>query len=160
MSSRSLASGKDWERSTRTYHWVKRIRSERCATIDLTVKRVHTDSHQIAVASNVFFFLTIALTKVAVILLCRRLFSTNMKKHLIFCDAVSGLVGVWCIASILATNVGCGPLGQLGYRQDFCTGMVCCRCSQCWLAPLTMTRSLDGSASVSLTASWRSFWWL
>lgn len=160
MSSLSLALDKDWESSTRIYHLAKRIRSERCGTRDLTVKRVHTDSHQIAVASHVFFFLTIALTKVAVILLCRRLFSTNMKKHLFLCDVVSGLVGVWCVASILATNVACGPLGQLGYRQDFCTGMVCCQCSQYWFGVLTMIRFLDGLASVSLTASWRSFWWL
>ncbi|EXJ77509.1 hypothetical protein A1O3_09736 [Capronia epimyces CBS 606.96] len=72
------------------------------------------------IASIVLFFVALFLTKCCVILLCRKLFSVNMRRSRLMCDSVVVICGLWCLGAILGVTVGCGSLGQIGYRGSFC----------------------------------------
>lgn len=85
------------------------------------------------------FLVALFLTKSSVILLCRKLFSINMKKHRKLCDVMAVVCGLWCLGAILALNISCDSLQQIGY-QTFCPNLVCV---PPWRAPnlLVLTKS-------------------
>lgn len=68
---------------------------------------------------------TLFFTKCAVIVLCRRLFSINMRQHRIICDATVGIVALWCVGSIMGAVVSCGKLDRIGFEGQICSNMVC-----------------------------------
>ncbi|KIY03997.1 uncharacterized protein Z520_00689 [Fonsecaea multimorphosa CBS 102226] len=72
------------------------------------------------VASIVLFLITLFLTKTCVILLCRKLFSINMKRHRTLCDTMTVICGLWCVGAILALTIDCSSIQQLGYHTSFC----------------------------------------
>lgn len=75
-------------------------------------------------AAEVMFFIILALTKCSVAMLCRRLFSINMKKNLLICDITVGVCAVWALGAILTVAVDCGPLPHIGYDVPFCQSLV------------------------------------
>ncbi|KIW90865.1 uncharacterized protein Z519_08648 [Cladophialophora bantiana CBS 173.52] len=75
---------------------------------------------RLLLASVILFLVTLFLTKSCVILLCRKLFSINMKRHRMLCDTMTVICGLWCLGAILAVTIDCDSLQQLGYRTDFC----------------------------------------
>lgn len=85
---------------------------------------------------------TLFFTKCAVIVLCRRLFSINMRQHRIICDATVGIVALWCVGSIMGAVVSCGKLDRIGFMGQSCSNMVC-----------TFASSAAGEGTRSLTVS-------
>ncbi|OAL37090.1 hypothetical protein AYO20_03567 [Fonsecaea nubica] len=75
---------------------------------------------RLLLASIVLFLVDLFLTKSCVILLCRKLFSINMKRHRTLCDTMTVVCGLWCIGAILALTIDCDSLQQLGYNTSFC----------------------------------------
>ncbi|OAP62853.1 hypothetical protein AYL99_02080 [Fonsecaea erecta] len=75
---------------------------------------------KLLLASIVMFLLALFLTKACVIILCRKLFSINMKRHRTLCDTMTVLCGLWCVGAILALTIDCDSLQQLGYHTSFC----------------------------------------
>lgn len=81
---------------------------------------------RLVIASNSLILLTLFFSKCTVIYLCRRLLgdNVNVRRRLMLCDTMTAASGLWCLGSIIALAVGCGPLGQLGYHTQFCSGLV------------------------------------
>ncbi|OQV09663.1 hypothetical protein CLAIMM_13762 isoform 3 [Cladophialophora immunda] len=75
---------------------------------------------RLLLASIVLFLFTLFLTKSCVILLCRKLFSINMKRHRMLCDTMTVICAFWCLGAILALTIDCDSLQQLGYHTSFC----------------------------------------
>lgn len=76
------------------------------------------------VAAVVLYFVALFLTKATVVVLCRKLFSFNMKRSRLMCDVVIGICGLWCLGAILGLTIGCDSLDQIGYETTFCHDLV------------------------------------
>ena len=78
------------------------------------------------VASNTLILLTLLFSKGTVIYLCRRLLgdNVNVRGRVMLCNILTAASSLWCVGSIITLAVGCGPLGQLGYHTQFCSGLV------------------------------------
>lgn len=77
-----------------------------------------------ALASQIFFLLSLCLAKISVILLIRRLYSPDMFKHLIICDGILVICAIWGLGSILGIAIDCSPLHLMGPERSFCSNLV------------------------------------
>ncbi|EFE39030.1 hypothetical protein TRV_06304 [Trichophyton verrucosum HKI 0517] len=74
--------------------------------------------------SEVFFLLGLLLAKVSLILLIRRLFSPDMRSHIMTCDAVLLLSILWGVGSMLGALINCSPTGMMAFIHGACKGIV------------------------------------
>ncbi|EFQ99092.1 hypothetical protein MGYG_02106 [Nannizzia gypsea CBS 118893] len=74
--------------------------------------------------SGVFFLLGLLLAKVSLILLIRRLFSPDMRMHIMACDAVLAMSILWGIGSILGALINCSPTGMMAFNDGACKDIV------------------------------------
>ncbi|KAK2877815.1 hypothetical protein FQN49_001172 [Arthroderma sp. PD_2] len=73
--------------------------------------------------SEVFFLLGLLLAKVSVVLLIRRLFSPDMRTHILACNATLGVCILWGVGSLLGALINCTPVSMMGFTRG-CSNMV------------------------------------
>ncbi|GBF61581.1 hypothetical protein TMEN_4085 [Trichophyton mentagrophytes] len=76
------------------------------------------------VLGEVFFLLGLLLAKVSLILLIRRLFSPDMRPHIMTCDAVVLLSVLWGVGSMLGALINCSPTGMMAFIHGACKDIV------------------------------------
>ncbi|KAM5469157.1 hypothetical protein MauCBS54593_004509 [Microsporum audouinii] len=74
--------------------------------------------------SEVFFLLGLLLAKVSLILLIRRLFSPDMRTHILTCDATLVLSILWGVGSMLGALINCSPAGLMAFVNGTCSDIV------------------------------------
>jgi hypothetical protein len=95
---------------------------------------------QAAFASRIGLIVALSLSKISVISLIRRLFSQDMRRHRVACEVSQdpfdimhlsiveqigiGLVGLWCLASVLGLWARCNSRELMLPSPDRCSGQV------------------------------------
>jgi hypothetical protein len=66
-----------------------------------------SDSRQTLLAGQIAIYLALGLSKMATVLIVRRLFTPTMKEPRRVCNIVLGVVILWTVASVILVSAGC-----------------------------------------------------
>jgi hypothetical protein len=92
---------------SKSYTTISEEQYSRMARVCPRTPRLHHLTSQTQMAAQITTYLTLGLSKMATILIVRRLFTVDMKEPWRVCNIVTGCVVAWTFTSALLVSVGC-----------------------------------------------------